>query len=96
MLALSPPFFPTLGWPLLEEYSINHEHVNNMFIETETSNSQLLPLHSPQSRPWFEPLEDAVVEKKLNHNASERERRKKVNKLYYSLRSLLPPSDQTV
>ncbi|KAM7505247.1 hypothetical protein LguiB_004151 [Lonicera macranthoides] len=66
-----------------------------MFIETETSNSQLLPLHSPQSRPQFEPLEDAVVEKKLNHNASERERRKKVNKLYYSLRSLLPPSDQT-
>ncbi|XP_071719616.1 transcription factor ORG2-like [Rutidosis leptorrhynchoides] len=35
------------------------------------------------------------VAKKLNHNASERERRKKVNNLYAFLRSLLPmPYDQ--
>nr|AMX27896.1 bHLH transcription factor [Pyrus betulifolia] len=32
--------------------------------------------------------------KKLNHNASERDRRKKINNLYASLRSLLP-ADQT-
>ncbi|EEF30835.1 DNA binding protein, putative [Ricinus communis] len=32
--------------------------------------------------------------KKLNHNASERDRRKKMNTLYSSLRSLLPASDQ--
>ncbi|CAL1352233.1 unnamed protein product [Linum trigynum] len=31
--------------------------------------------------------------KKLNHNASERHRRKKINTLYSSLRSMLPPSD---
>ncbi|XP_009785053.1 transcription factor ORG3-like [Nicotiana tabacum] len=31
--------------------------------------------------------------KKLNHNASERDRRKKINSLYSSLRSLLPASD---
>jgi len=34
--------------------------------------------------------------KKLNHNASERDRRKNINGLYSSLRSLLPPSDHTV
>ncbi|KAG6414159.1 hypothetical protein SASPL_126877 [Salvia splendens] len=31
--------------------------------------------------------------KKLNHNASERDRRKKMNTLYANLRSLLPPQD---
>ncbi|PHT37261.1 hypothetical protein CQW23_24961 [Capsicum baccatum] len=33
--------------------------------------------------------------KKLNHNASERDRRKKINGLYSSLRSLLPASEHT-
>ncbi|OMO81682.1 hypothetical protein CCACVL1_12298, partial [Corchorus capsularis] len=33
--------------------------------------------------------------KKLNHNASERDRRKKINNLYSSLRSLLPAAAQT-
>lgn len=37
-----------------------------------------------------------VLEKKLNHNASERDRRRKLNGLYSSLRDLLPPSDQKV
>ncbi|XP_022753683.1 transcription factor ORG2-like [Durio zibethinus] len=37
---------------------------------------------------------DPCVVKKLNHNASERDRRKKVNTLYSSLSSLLPASDQ--
>jgi len=34
--------------------------------------------------------------KKLNHNASERDRRKKINSLYSSLRSLFPASDGMV
>ncbi|KAL0708959.1 hypothetical protein Bca4012_015937 [Brassica carinata] len=33
----------------------------------------------------------SVLEKKLNHNASERNRRRKLNALYSSLRALLPP-----
>ncbi|KAK4345986.1 hypothetical protein RND71_036162 [Anisodus tanguticus] len=33
--------------------------------------------------------------KKLNHNASERDRRRKINGLYSSLRSLLPASEHT-
>ncbi|EXC19630.1 Transcription factor ORG2 [Morus notabilis] len=36
-----------------------------------------------------------MVVKKLNHNASERDRRKKINHLYSSLRALLPASDHT-
>nr|CAA8287272.1 Unknown [Brassica oleracea]CAA8391879.1 Unknown [Brassica oleracea]CAA8403482.1 Unknown [Brassica oleracea] len=38
---------------------------------------------------------NGVVTKKLNHNASERVRRKKINSLFSSLRSCLPASDQT-
>ncbi|XP_062109731.1 transcription factor ORG3-like [Humulus lupulus] len=38
---------------------------------------------------------DLSMVKKLNHNASERDRRKKINDLYSSLRALLPVSDQT-
>ncbi|XP_041027979.1 transcription factor ORG2-like [Juglans microcarpa x Juglans regia] len=37
---------------------------------------------------------DPKMVQKLNHNASERERRKKMNGLYSSLRSLLPEADQ--
>lgn len=37
-----------------------------------------------------------LVVKKLNHNASERDRRKKINSLISSLRSLLPGEDHTV
>ncbi|WCJ34080.1 basic helix-loop-helix (bHLH) DNA-binding superfamily protein [Euphorbia peplus] len=37
---------------------------------------------------------DSNMVKKLNHNASERDRRKMLNHLYSSLRSLLPASDQ--
>lgn len=36
-------------------------------------------------------LERSLMAKKLNHNASERNRRKKMNFLYSTLRSLLPP-----
>lgn len=34
--------------------------------------------------------------RKLNHNAYERDRRKQLNELYSSLRSLLPDADHTV
>lgn len=41
--------------------------------------------------------DNVKLEKKLNHNASERDRRKRVNELYAFLRSLLPiSSDQKV
>ncbi|KAF3442136.1 hypothetical protein FNV43_RR16052 [Rhamnella rubrinervis] len=38
--------------------------------------------------------DDYTMVKKLSHNASERDRRRKINTLYFSLRSLLPKVDQ--
>ncbi|KAK4771631.1 hypothetical protein SAY87_032163 [Trapa incisa] len=38
---------------------------------------------------------DPALVKKLNHNASERNRRRRINGLYSGLRSLLPSSNQT-
>ncbi|OWM85472.1 transcription factor ORG2-like isoform X2 [Punica granatum] len=57
----------------------------------------------PQQLDCFDPVTpspkaasgDPSMVKKLNHNASERDRRRKINGLYSSLRSLLPASDQT-
>ena len=38
----------------------------------------------------------AATDRKMNHNASERDRRKKINGLYSSLRALLPSTDHMV
>lgn len=76
---------------------------NGLFREIETSDSLLndSPFSMPQialseSTNFGSPGDDATVVKKLNHNASERDRRKRINSLYSSLFSLLPASDQTV
>ncbi|GMI97439.1 basic helix-loop-helix 38, OBP3-RESPONSIVE GENE 3 [Hibiscus trionum] len=83
MCALAP--FPAPNWPLLSP--IGHE-LNYMYQGTETIASFL---HLPPQSPCFtETSFDPGVVKKLNHNASERGRRKKVNDLYSSLGSLLP------
>ncbi|KAM5551883.1 transcription factor ORG2-like [Rosa sericea] len=96
MLALSPPLFSTIGWPL-EDHPISHDH-NNYF----SAESSLL--HFPTTlQPQFDQLDHSTpstaissesnissMAKKLNHNASERDRRKKINNLYSSLRSLVP------
>ncbi|XP_034703429.1 transcription factor ORG2-like isoform X1 [Vitis riparia] len=97
MLAFSPPLFPTLGWPL--EDPISHAQ-NYIYGETETSESFLhLPSSQPQvelncSTPYAAVSGNPTMVKKLNHNVSERDRRKKINSLYSSLRSLLPSADQ--
>ncbi|XP_061995938.1 transcription factor ORG2-like [Rosa rugosa] len=96
MLALSPPLFSTIGWPL-EDYPISHDH--NNYFSAESSF-----LHFPTTQqPQFDQLDHSTpstaisgesnissMAKKLNHNASERDRRKKINNLYSSLRSLVP------
>ncbi|WKA01708.1 hypothetical protein VitviT2T_019976 [Vitis vinifera] len=97
MLAFSPPSFPTLGWPL--EDPISHAQ-NYIYGETETSESFLhLSSSQPQvelncSTPSAAVRGNPTMVKKLNHNASERDRRKKINSLYSSMRSLLPSADQ--
>lgn len=102
MLALFPPLFSTTGWPL--ETSTSHADQNYVYKDTETSESRL---HVPPSQPQLvdQNLDtkltsinsgDPSMVKKLNHNASERDRRKKINILYSTLRSLLPGEDHTV
>lgn len=41
-------------------------------------------------------VDDLLESRRLNHNASERDRRKKINLLFSSLRSVLPSHDQGV
>ncbi|KAL6211424.1 hypothetical protein ACLB2K_016650 [Fragaria x ananassa] len=96
MLALSPPLFSTIGWPL-EDHSISQDHNNYYSAESSL-------LHFPTTlQPQFDQLDHSTpstavsgesnissMVKKLNHNASERDRRKKINNLYSSLRSLVP------
>lgn len=112
MLALSPPLFPSLGWPLeLDPISQDVQHFSNClygeFIET-TSESflQEFPIPSEAEPQLFDQLDrstpstgissDLTMVKKLNHNASERDRRKRINHLYSSLRALLPATEHSV
>ncbi|CAN4118517.1 unnamed protein product [Withania somnifera] len=106
MLAISSPVFSTsnnFGW-LLEDL-VSHELSSN----GETSNSDIAIRSSTQKSLQHcdsnkfdhqtinggdHNQPDPTV-KKLNHNASERDRRKKINGLYSTLRSLLPASEHT-
>ncbi|XP_057470796.1 transcription factor ORG2-like [Actinidia eriantha] len=105
MLALSPPLFSTFGWPL--EDPISHDQQNNnynnnniIYRETEATSDQSFFLSQAiDGIGGFkcnsnEVMGDETMAKKLNHNASERDRRKRINSLYSSLRSLLPAADQ--
>ncbi|XP_024922954.3 transcription factor ORG2 isoform X1 [Ziziphus jujuba] len=111
MLALSPPLFPSFGWPL-ELDPINQDHqINDCFYGdhqcTETTSESFLHFPVPSELPQqLDQLDrstpsttaissDLNMVKKLNHNASERDRRKKINHLYSSLRALLPATDHT-
>ncbi|KAK2981106.1 hypothetical protein RJ640_021160 [Escallonia rubra] len=99
MLESWPPTFSTFDWPL--EDSLSHEQTIT-YRETETSDS-LLPsrLSCLQVENRNSALFGAVgggdssMVRKLHHNASERDRRKRVSNLFSSLGSLLPASDQT-
>ncbi|CAB4286416.1 unnamed protein product [Prunus armeniaca] len=94
MLALSPPLFSTTAWP--SEDLLSHDQ-NYFYRDSSIDRSaeSFLPSHQPQvdldrSTTISGYSSVSTMAKKLNHNASERERRKKMNSLYSSLRSLLP------
>ncbi|KAL3819707.1 hypothetical protein ACJIZ3_005612 [Penstemon smallii] len=99
MLAVSPQF-SSFGW-LLDEQQLE----NNYYFSPEkiqTSVDSISDLHSPNSSKnasfcdeLFDEGNPKNMVKKLNHNASERERRKRINNLYFTLRSLLPQQDQS-
>ncbi|KAL9155023.1 hypothetical protein ABFS82_10G155000 [Erythranthe guttata] len=91
----------SVGW-LLDE-SISHDHQANMINYLSADRPQdtseySIDLHSPNSsrtNPKINGVDGNKTVKKLNHNASERDRRKKINNLYSSLRSLLPNDDRS-
>ncbi|KAJ9543965.1 hypothetical protein OSB04_023672 [Centaurea solstitialis] len=110
MLALSPPLFSTTyGWPLEDLVTQNLQpDYNDISIAVEANAYHALTFDH-QTQYDFAPLNSVSsggdlngditnskkVTKKLNHNASERDRRKRVNELYSFLCSLLPiSSDQ--
>uniref|UniRef100_A0A6N2JZV1 BHLH domain-containing protein n=1 Tax=Salix viminalis TaxID=40686 RepID=A0A6N2JZV1_SALVM len=102
-MLLSPTtLFSTFEWSL-EEPIISHEK-NYSFRDCEAPAGPFT--HFPPSPPpnireldrsasftAYSGSGDPDMVKKLHHNASERDRRKKINSLYSSLRSLLPASD---
>ncbi|CAN8254353.1 unnamed protein product [Cochlearia groenlandica] len=101
MCALVPPLFPNFGWPTTVEYKTYYlagESLNNgMFLDfpVPETNHQQESLVVSVSSEGNEIDNNPNLNKKLNHNASERDRRKKINSLFSSLRSCLPSSDQS-
>ncbi|XP_055808787.1 transcription factor ORG2-like [Solanum dulcamara] len=105
MLTISSPMFSTnnnFGWLLEDPISqqININPLETLHSSSSSSSHKSLQ-HSDSNKfdhqiinggDYHQP--DQTV-KKLNHNASERDRRKKINGLYSSLRSLLPSSDHS-
>lgn len=71
----------------------HHHHYHDMSLSPSNGTNDSNSNHGQEEE---EEDRGTVLEKKLNHNASERDRRKKLNTLYSSLRALLPPSDQKV
>ncbi|XP_026664203.1 protein IRON-RELATED TRANSCRIPTION FACTOR 2-like isoform X3 [Phoenix dactylifera] len=110
MLSLSPQcshLFSTLGWQ--EEDNIGHvlncEEAFASHTPKETDASyQSLGLSPTQPEFELDDLQTSTLSirdpsnptRKLSHNAYERDRRKKLNSLYSSLRSLLPETDQSL
>ncbi|XP_075508038.1 transcription factor ORG2-like [Primulina tabacum] len=108
MLALSP-HISNFGW-FWEDPNTMENQENPCIQRTDQIPNSVNAdcLHSPSSNTAhpknddFSSFYDGFIEKgdtdnaakKLNHNASERDRRKKINTMYATLRSLLPDEDQ--
>ena len=102
MLALSPSLLAPIEWAFEESTSHND---GSLFSRDNGATPHQFSCSPPADHEVdFDispPISlagsgDLTVVKKLNHNASERDRRKKINSLYSSLRSMLPLADQSV
>ena len=107
MLAMSP-LFPSLGWEYPQSINLENWNLDSLVLPNfqtldDYSNQDQVIIKRSESSPRRTSSADdygvnnnVVVAKKLNHNASERDRRKKINNLYSTLRDLLPATDYTV
>ncbi|KAF2567929.1 hypothetical protein F2Q68_00023771, partial [Brassica cretica] len=96
MCALVPPLFPHFDWPCGDQsfYYVNDD-LTNTFLDFPLPDLEVAHRNVSSERHGILEVKNQVVMKKLNHNASERERRKKINTMFSSLRSCLPASDQS-
>ncbi|OMO81688.1 hypothetical protein CCACVL1_12296 [Corchorus capsularis] len=97
MCALAP--YPIPSWPLVnpigcyeQKYMYEgSESIESLFLQLPPSQEEIHQVDDQS--PSFNSCDPGRV-RKLNHNASERDRRRKVNSLYSSLRALLPAAAQ--
>ncbi|EXC19629.1 Transcription factor ORG2 [Morus notabilis] len=96
MLALYASSPSAIGIMALEEFDQNHLcGATNNYADIPSLLQQEEVAELDQSPPSAAITDtDPAIIKKLSHNASERDRRKKINGLYSTLRSLLPAADQ--
>ncbi|KAH0912266.1 hypothetical protein HID58_035587 [Brassica napus] len=103
MHALGHTFFPNFGREstgVYESYNIVRDnHNNGTFLDFPVPNMYGVVHHQTSlvdsvSSEVNGIDSNSVVMKKLNHNANERNRRKKINSLFTSLRSCLPDLDE--
>uniref|UniRef100_A0A1J3FML7 BHLH domain-containing protein n=1 Tax=Noccaea caerulescens TaxID=107243 RepID=A0A1J3FML7_NOCCA len=95
MCALVPPVFPNFGWPCGDHSFYEKDDVTNPFLDFPLPGLTVAHQNVSSEKNRILELENPVVMRKLNHNASERDRRKKINAMFSSLRSCLPASDQS-
>lgn len=97
MCAFVPPLFPNFGWPCGDHSFYENDDVTNTFLDLPLPDLTVAHQNvSSERNGKLELNQNPVVIKKLNHNASERDRRRKINTMFSSLRSCLPATDQSV
>ncbi|CAE6042759.1 unnamed protein product [Arabidopsis arenosa] len=97
MCALVPPspLYPNFGWPSGDNSFYENEDITNTFLDFPLPDLTVAHQNVSSENNRILLDDNPVVMKKLNHNASERERRKKINAMFSSLRSCLPATNQS-
>ncbi|XP_010507675.1 PREDICTED: transcription factor bHLH100-like [Camelina sativa] len=94
MCALVPPLYPNFGWPYGDHSLYEIDDATNTFLDFPLPDLTVAHENVLSEKRRIL-LDNPVVMRKLNHNASERDRRKKINTMFSSLRSCLPPNNQS-